>query len=72
MFQAIGGVLTSLCIQYADNIAKNFATSISIIISFIFSLWFFGYEVSNPVSYEISFYAWNSFNKAQPSISCDI
>lgn len=46
VFQAIGGVLTSLCINYADNIAKNFATSISIIISFIFSLWFFGFRVS--------------------------
>lgn len=50
VFQAIGGVLTSLCINYADNIAKNFATSISIIISFIFSLWFFGFEVSSTVS----------------------
>lgn len=49
VFQAIGGVLTSLCINYADNIAKNFATSISIIVSFIFSLWFFGFQVSNTV-----------------------
>lgn len=49
VFQAIGGLLTSLCINYADNIAKNFATSISIIISFIFSFWFFGFEVSSPV-----------------------
>ena len=49
VFQAIGGVLTSLCINYADNIAKNFATSISIVVSFIFSLWFFGFEVSVPV-----------------------
>lgn len=51
VFQAIGGVLTSLCINYADNIAKNFATSISIIVSFIFSLWFFGFEVSVPVRF---------------------
>ncbi|KAJ4288742.1 UDP-galactose transporter Gms1 [Collariella sp. IMI 366227] len=29
--QAIGGILVSLCINYADNIAKNFATSISIV-----------------------------------------
>lgn len=49
VFQAIGGVLTSLCINYADNIAKNFATSISIIVSFIFSLWFFGFDVSTTV-----------------------
>ena len=46
VFQAVGGVLASLCINYADNIAKNFATSISIIISFVFSLWFFDFEVS--------------------------
>lgn len=50
VFQAIGGVLTSLCINYADNIAKNFATSISIVVSFIFSLWFFGFQVSMMVS----------------------
>lgn len=49
VFQAIGGVLTSLCINYADNIAKNFATSISIVVSFIFSLWFFGFRVSTMV-----------------------
>lgn len=34
VFQALGGVLVAMCINYADNIAKNFATSISIIISF--------------------------------------
>ncbi|KAI0477612.1 nucleotide-sugar transporter [Xylariaceae sp. FL0804] len=44
--QSFGGVIASLCIQYADNIAKNFATSISIIISFLFSVWFFDFEVS--------------------------
>ncbi|KAI8635520.1 nucleotide-sugar transporter-domain-containing protein [Xylariaceae sp. FL1651] len=41
ILQAFGGVLASMCIQYADNIAKNFATSISIVISFMFSVWFF-------------------------------
>ncbi|KAI1118186.1 UDP-galactose transporter [Nemania sp. NC0429] len=41
ILQAFGGVLASLCIHYADNIAKNFATSISIIISFLFTVWFF-------------------------------
>ena len=46
IFQAAGGVLTSLCIHYADNIAKNFATSISIIISFLFSVWFFNFKVT--------------------------
>ncbi|CZR57129.1 related to UDP N-acetylglucosamine transporter (Golgi UDP-GlcNAc transporter) [Phialocephala subalpina] len=46
VFQAIGGVLVAMCINYADNIAKNFATSISIIISFLFSVWFFDFQVS--------------------------
>ncbi|KAK4237810.1 hypothetical protein C8A03DRAFT_34227 [Achaetomium macrosporum] len=46
VFQAIGGLLASLCINYADNIAKNFATSISIVISFLFSVVFFDFEVS--------------------------
>jgi UDP-sugar transporter A1/2/3 len=45
-FQAMGGVLASLCINYADNIAKNFATSISIILSFLFSVVFFDFEVT--------------------------
>ncbi|KAI1185018.1 UDP-galactose transporter [Nemania serpens] len=46
VLQAFGGVLASLCIHYADNIAKNFATSISIIISFLFTVWFFTCDVT--------------------------
>ncbi len=49
VFQAVGGVLTSLCINYADNIAKNFATSISFVISFMCSVWFFGFQVTSTV-----------------------
>ncbi|PBP27948.1 hypothetical protein BUE80_DR001202 [Diplocarpon rosae] len=45
-FQAIGGVLVAMCINYADNIAKNFATSISIILSFLFSVFFFDFQVT--------------------------
>lgn len=47
-FQAVGGILASLCINYADNIAKNFATSISIVISFVFSVFCFGFTVTIP------------------------
>jgi solute carrier family 35 (UDP-sugar transporter), member A1/2/3 len=49
-FQALGGVLVAMCINYADNIAKNFATSISIITSFLFSVWVFDFHVSVNVS----------------------
>lgn len=50
VFQAFGGVLVAMCINYADNIAKNFATSISIILSFVFSVGFFDFAVSWNVS----------------------
>ncbi|CAK7269978.1 UDP-galactose transporter Gms1 [Sporothrix epigloea] len=46
VFQSVGGILTSLCINYADNIAKNFATSISFVISFPFSAAFFGFRMT--------------------------
>ncbi|KXJ88453.1 nucleotide-sugar transporter [Microdochium bolleyi] len=46
VLQAVGGVLASLCINYADNIARNYATSISLILSFTFSVWFFDFKVS--------------------------
>jgi UDP-sugar transporter A1/2/3 len=49
VFQAVGGVLVSLVINYADNIAKNFATSISLVVSFLFSVWFFDFDVSSTV-----------------------
>ena len=50
VFQAVGGVLVAMCINYADNIAKNFATSISIVLSFLFSVWFFDFQVTLNVS----------------------
>jgi solute carrier family 35 (UDP-sugar transporter), member A1/2/3 len=46
IFQALGGILVAMCINYADNIAKNFATSISIILSFLISVGFFDFQVS--------------------------
>ena len=49
--QALGGVVVALCVNYADNIAKNFATSISIIVSFFASVVFFDFEVSTHVSF---------------------
>lgn len=46
MFQAAGGIVVALVINYADNIAKNFATSISILISCIASVYFFEFKVT--------------------------
>lgn len=41
LIQAAGGLLVALVVKYADNILKGFATSISIIISTIFSMLLF-------------------------------
>ena len=46
LLQALGGVLVAMCIAYSDNIAKNFATSISIVMSFVFSVFFFDFQLS--------------------------
>lgn len=48
-FQALGGVVIALCVNYADNIAKNFATSISIVISLLASVWFFDFKLTSKV-----------------------
>ncbi|KAH7082908.1 nucleotide-sugar transporter-domain-containing protein [Paraphoma chrysanthemicola] len=46
LFQAAGGVIVALVINYADNIAKNFATSVSIVLSCIASAYFFDFKVT--------------------------
>lgn len=51
ILQAFGGVVVALVVNYADNIAKNFATSISIAISFLASVWFFNFEITTSVSF---------------------
>lgn len=49
MFQAAGGVIVALVINYADNIAKNFATSVSIVLSCVASAYFFDFVVTKSV-----------------------
>lgn len=44
--QALGGLLVSLVVRYADNILKGFATSLSIIISSIISFKLFDFKPS--------------------------
>ncbi|PNY19950.1 UDP-N-acetylglucosamine transporter [Tolypocladium capitatum] len=46
VLQAAGGLISSLVIRDADNIVKNFATSISIVISFVVSMWMFEFTVT--------------------------
>lgn len=46
VLQASGGLIGSLVIRDADNIVKNFATSFSIVISFLLSVWVFEFTVT--------------------------
>jgi UDP-galactose transporter len=50
VMQALGGTTAVLVIKYADNIAKNFATSISIVLSFLASVSLFDFEITTLVS----------------------
>ncbi|KAL2258405.1 hypothetical protein VTK26DRAFT_8294 [Humicola hyalothermophila] len=34
LLQALGGLIVAVCIAYADNVAKNFAASLSIVVSY--------------------------------------
>lgn len=45
LLQAFGGIIVALVVKYADNIAKNFATSMSIIISAVASVYVFGTSI---------------------------
>ncbi|KIP12221.1 hypothetical protein PHLGIDRAFT_124145 [Phlebiopsis gigantea 11061_1 CR5-6] len=44
--QVLGGLLTALVIKYADNILKGFATSLSIVISFLASVALFHLQIT--------------------------
>lgn len=44
--QAVGGLIVALVVRYADNILKGFATSLSIILSCIASVFLFDYLIT--------------------------
>ncbi|KAJ2913444.1 hypothetical protein MD484_g6965, partial [Candolleomyces efflorescens] len=46
LVQVLGGLITAVVIKYADNILKGFATSLSIILSFVASVALFHFRVS--------------------------
>lgn len=48
LIQVFGGLVTAVVIKYSDNIMKGFATSLSIIISFLASVALFNFSITVP------------------------
>ena len=46
VIQSLGGIVAAFCIYYADNISKNFAVSISLVLSSLASFFFFDFEAT--------------------------
>ena len=46
LLQAQGGLLVAVVVKYADNILKGFATSLSIILSCVVSVYFFHFQLT--------------------------
>ncbi|WVQ79935.1 hypothetical protein IAT38_002036 [Cryptococcus sp. DSM 104549] len=67
--QTLGGLITALVIRYSDNIMKGFATSLSIIISFLASVALFSYPitVSFVLGASIVLFATYTYNSPAPS-----
>ena len=49
VIQSFGGIVAAFCIYYADNISKNFAVSISMVLSSLASFVFFGFNATTNV-----------------------
>lgn len=46
IIQVFGGLVTAIVIKYSDNILKGFATSLSIVLSFLASVALFGFHIT--------------------------
>ncbi len=46
VLNATGGLLVAVVVKYADNILKGFACSLAIILTCIFSIFIFGFQLS--------------------------
>jgi UDP-sugar transporter A1/2/3 len=46
IMQAAGGLLIAAVMKYADNILKGFATSVSIVLSSLISMWLFQFQLT--------------------------
>lgn len=73
LVQTFGAIVAAFCIFYADNITKNFAVSISMVLSSLASFVFFDFSVSQHVTAHLrdvqSYYA-NKISVSGRSMCC--
>jgi len=72
--QVVGGLITALVIKFSDNIIKGFATSISILLSFLASVVLFNFRLtpSFVIGASIVMGATWMYNQPQKSLDSDI
>ena len=63
LLQACGGLLVGFVINYSNNITKDFATSIAIIVSLLASVFFFDFEISSFVSQAVTHWTGRKLTK---------
>ncbi|KAG5220876.1 UDP-galactose transporter [Salix suchowensis] len=73
LVQVLGGLITAMVIKYSDNILKGFATSLSIVISFLASVALFNFQMTftfvlGSVVVLIATWLYNQQPKPKPNI----
>lgn len=69
--QVFGGLVTAIVIKYSDNILKGFATSLSIIFSFLASVALFDFRITPSFVIGASTVLWATWMYNQPPASTD-
>ena len=47
LIQALGGIVVAIVVKYTDNIVKNFATSIAILVGCVLNVWILDFTVTS-------------------------
>jgi len=74
LVQVFGGLVTAVVIKYSDNIMKGFATSLSIVISFLASVALFNFSLTVPfvVGSAVVLGATWMYNQPTPTPKADV
>lgn len=59
--QAVGGLIVAMVVKYADNILKGFATSVSIVLSSVLSIYLFDFQVTTSFMFGASLVLYSTY-----------